>query len=130
MDRSADWMAQAERDLDFARYSQRGDYFDWACFSAQQSGEKAAKAALQHMGMDAWGHSVAGLMAAIATAHSVSESIHDAAAELDKAYIPTRYPDALPSGAPGTSYRRPEAERLIAHAEQIVRFCQSLLPRI
>ena len=36
----------------------------------------------------------------------------DAAMELDKAYIPTRYPNALPSGAPKDRYTEREAERL------------------
>jgi HEPN domain-containing protein len=45
------------------------------------------------------------------------------ARELDKAYIPTRYPNALPEGAPFESYTLEEAERLISYAEQILRFC-------
>lgn len=130
MDRSADWMAQAVSDLDHARYSLQGRYYDWACFSAQQAAEKATKAVLQRMGLDAWGHSVADLLDAIAASHAVADGLHDAAAELDKAYIPTRYPDALPSGSPGTRYRRPEAERLIERADEIVRFCQNLLATV
>jgi HEPN domain-containing protein len=50
----------------------------------------------------------------------------DMALELDKAYIPTRYPDAHPSGLPRRRYTRTEAERLIVYAEQILRFCEGL----
>ena len=50
-----------------------------------------------------------------------------AALELDKAYIPTRYPNAHPSGSPRRRYTRQEAERLIGYAEQILRFCENLL---
>ncbi len=76
----------------------------------------------------AWGHSVLGLLEELAKRHPVSESLLDAASELDKAYIPTRYPDALPEGAPFERYRRPEAERLLRYAEEIYAFCQGLLP--
>ena len=44
VDRSKDWFAQAERDLDHARSSQKEGRHEWACFAAQQSAEKAAKA--------------------------------------------------------------------------------------
>ena len=37
VDRSKDWFAQAERDLDHARSSQKEGRHEWACFAAQQS---------------------------------------------------------------------------------------------
>ena len=43
-DRSQDWLAQAERDLDQARASRNDGRHEWACFAAQQSAEKAVKA--------------------------------------------------------------------------------------
>ena len=36
-DRSGDWLAQAERDLEQARASQEDGRHEWACFAAQQS---------------------------------------------------------------------------------------------
>ena len=44
VDRSKDWFAQAERDLDHAISSQKEGRHEWACFAAQQSAEKAVKA--------------------------------------------------------------------------------------
>ena len=35
----------------------------------------------------------------------MSEALRDAALELDKAYIPARYPNAHPSGRPGRGTR-------------------------
>ncbi len=130
MDRSADWMAQAVTDLKHARYCVHGGFYDWACFSAQQAAEKAVKAVLQRMGMEAWGHTVAELLDAVQNSHPVPPDLRNGALELDKAYIPTRYPDAHPSGAPGSLYTSQEAERLIQRADEILRFCQSLLSRI
>jgi len=54
----------------------------------------------------------------------------DAAYELDKAYIPTRYPNAHPTGAPRSRYTKGEARRLIEGAEDIIGFCSDLLSKI
>jgi len=130
MERSRDWMDQAEGDLRHARNDLAGEFFDWACFSAQQAAEKAVKAVFQRMGAEAWGHSVADLLAELGQRHSVPEPLRDGALELDKAYIPARYPNAHPSGSPRTRYTRTEATRLIDHADQILRFCSDLLSKI
>jgi HEPN domain-containing protein len=128
MERSADWIEQAQGDLAHARNDLEDGFYDWACFSAQQAAEKAAKAVLHRMGGEAWGHSVADLLEEVGKSHPVSEGFLDAALELDKAYIPARYPDAHPSGSPRRRYTRAEAERLVAHADSVVRFCENLLP--
>jgi len=36
--------------------------------------------------------------------YEVTEELKDAGLELDKAYIPTRYPDAHPTGSPRDRY--------------------------
>lgn len=127
MERSADWISQAHSDLDHARHDLEAEFYEWACFSAQQAAEKAAKAVFQKMGGEAWGHSVSDLLELLAEKHEVPADLLDAALELDKAYIPTRYPDAHPSGTPRQRYTQTEAERLVRHAEQILRFCDDFL---
>lgn len=52
----------------------------------------------------------------------------DAARELDKVYITSCYPDAMPSGSPRSLYTRTEAERMVAHAARILEFCENYLP--
>ena len=128
MERSRDWMDQAEGDLAHARSDVQGGYYDWACFSAQQAAEKAVKAVFQKMGAEAWGHSVADLLAELAGRHPVPGRLQEGALELDKAYIPARYPNAHPSGAPRARYTRTEAERLISHAAAVLEFCSRFLP--
>ncbi len=120
-------MTQATRDLDHARSDVARGFQEWASFSAQQAAEKAAKSVLQRLGAEAWGHSVADLLSELGRSCAVSEGLLDVARELDKAYIPARYPNAHPSGSPGALYTKTEAERMVKHAEQIVAFCQSLL---
>lgn len=130
MERSADWIAQARGDLEHARHDLAGAYFEWACFSAQQAAEKAVKAVFQKLGSEAWGHSVADLLQELAHSQTVPESLKDAGLELDKAYIPARYPNAHPTGSPRSRYTRTEAERMLAHADRIVKFCEDLLSTI
>ncbi|MFN0070234.1 MAG: HEPN domain-containing protein, partial [Chloroflexota bacterium] len=92
-----------------------------------QAAENAAKAVLYRSGGDAWGHSVADLLTEIRITRPVSNELLDAALELDKSYIPSRYPDAHPSGSPRRRYTRGEAERSLQHAASIVKFCEGIL---
>lgn len=127
MERSADWMDQAQGDLIHAKSDLEREFYDWACFSAQQAAEKAVKAVFQKMGAEAWGHSVADLLQELSDRRAVPDALMDAALELDKAYIPARYPNAHPAGSPRRRYTHGEAARMVAHAEQIVQFGEGLL---
>jgi len=130
MERSKDWLDQAAGDLEHAKSDASLKYYNWACFSAQQSAEKAVKAVFQKMGAEAWGHSVADLLHGLPARLKVADALVNGALELDKAYIPSRYPNAHPSGSPGSRYTEDEAKRLIEHAEKIYKFCSDLLPGI
>ncbi len=130
MERSKDWLDEAKGDLDHAKNDLQAGFYNWACFSSQQSAEKAVKAVFQGMGAEAWGHSVADLLKELCQRFPISEELQNRALELDKAYIPTRYPNAHPSGSPRSRYTRGEAERLIAHAEEILNFCSDILSKI
>lgn len=127
MERSADWMDQAQGDLAHARHDLSAEFYDWACFSAHQAAEKAAKAVFQKLGSEAWGHSIADLLEELGRIRTVGQNVKDMGLELDKAYIPTRYPNAHPAGSPRRRYTRAEAERLIGYADEIIRLCQDLL---
>lgn len=130
MERSKDWLEAAESDIKHAQNDMQDGFYNWACFSAQQAAEKAVKAVFQKMGAEAWGHSVADLLRELIKRYPIPEELLNGALELDKAYIPTRYPNAHPSGSPKDLYTKEEAKRLIKHAERIVKFCSSLLPKI
>ncbi|MCS7139029.1 MAG: HEPN domain-containing protein [Crenarchaeota archaeon] len=130
VERSADWIDQAEGDLEHAKNDLKSGFYEWACFSAQQSAEKAVKAVLQRLGAEAWGHSVYDLLIHLNEKISISEVLFDHALELDKAYIPTRYPNAHPSSSPRRRYTKGEAERMIDYAEEIFEFCKSILSEV
>ena len=127
MERSEDWLTEAKGDLEHGKHDKESGYYNWACFSAQQSAEKALKAVFKKMGAEAWGHSVEDLLKELEKKYEITEELHDAALELDKAYIPTRYPDAHPSGSAKDRFTKVEAGRLLDHAERLVRFSSDIL---
>jgi HEPN domain-containing protein len=129
-ERSADWFRQAEADLRHARHALADCDFEWACFAAQQSAEKAAKAAHTALRQEAWGHVVTELLEALREhASEIDDALLDRARALDKLYIPTRYPNGLAGGAPADFYTRAEAERAIGDAEAVLAVCRGMLPR-
>ena len=125
--RAGDWLRQAERDLEQAEESRRADRHEWACFAAHQAAEKAVKAAHLHSGQDAWGHVIAQLLAELPPTFGVSQGLIDRAKVLDNFYIPTRYADAHPAGAPFEHYGPLQSEEAIRHARAIVDFVRDAM---
>lgn len=125
--RANDWWRQAQRDLRHAeRSAELGDY-EWACFAGQQAAEKALKAVIQMRGGEVRGHSVYALVALLPDdvfAADSRELLASAARELDRHYIPARYPNSIPEGAPFELYDIAQSDRAVAAAERILRFCQ------
>jgi len=119
--RARDWLWQAQRDLEHAR-SVAETYPEWGAFSAHQAAEKAVKALVMSMGGEPWGHSVFSLLSE--TGLPLPEEIAESARRLDKFYIPTRYPNGLPEGAPGEFYSPAEAADAVRFAEAIVAWCR------
>jgi len=69
------------------------------------------------------------LLISLQDREKVSDELPECALELDKAYIPARCPNAHPSSNPRRRYTRNEAERMIKDAEEIVKFCESVLSK-
>jgi len=126
-ERSQDWLAQALRDLESARWQAQGGFFEWACFAAQQAAEKALKAVYQKLGAEARGPSVIGLLAGLRERVRVDETLFECARLLDRFYIPTRYPNGWPAGSPKDFYTEKDAADAIRCAEELVRFGNGLL---
>jgi HEPN domain-containing protein len=124
--RYEDWLRQAKRDLELAKRALDSGHYEWACFAAQQSAEKGVKAVFLRANRTAWGHSVAALLQQLPAPWGAGELLLNAAKELDKHYIPPRYPNAYPQGAPYDYYTRVEAERAIGHTTDILAFCERL----
>jgi HEPN domain-containing protein len=122
MSRAGDWFQQAVRDLDQAEDSRRAGRHEWACFAAQQAAEKAVKALHLRLGQEAWGHVVAKLLQELPPAAAVSAPLVDKARVLDNFYIPSRYPNGHPAGAPFEHYGPLQSEEAIRHAREILDF--------
>jgi HEPN domain-containing protein len=123
--RQHDWLNQAIRDLEQARDSQRDERHEWACFAAQQSAEKAVKALHLHLGQEAWGHVVAKLLQELPPLVDVPALLIEKARVVDSFYIPPRYPNAFPEGAPFEHYGPLQSEEAIRYASEIVEFVRA-----
>lgn len=120
--RAVDWINQAERDYDHARVSEEKGDHEWACFAAHQAAEKAVKALHLHLGQEVWGHVVARLLKELPDYVQVPQELTEEAMVLDNYYIPSRYPDSHPEGAPYEHYGSLQGKEAIAYAGEIIAF--------
>jgi HEPN domain-containing protein len=74
---------------------------------------------LERQGRIELGHSVYQLLQAVG---GVPRVILDAARVLDRYYVPTRYPNGFPAGAPMDFYDQATAEDAVTRAEAILGF--------
>ncbi|HEY3119442.1 MAG TPA: HEPN domain-containing protein [Vicinamibacteria bacterium] len=122
--RSRDWFAQAERDLEQARSSASEGRHEWACFAAQQGAEKAVKALHLSRGQEAWGHVVARLLAELPVDVG---GLVDKGKVLDNYYMATRYANGHPEGAPFEHYGPLQSTQAIGYAAEIIEFVRTRL---
>ena len=122
-DRSKDWLLQAERDLEQAKSSQSEDRHEWACFAAHQAAEKALKALHLFHAQEAWGHVVARLISELP--FECDQELIDMGKVLDNFYIPTRYANGHPQGAPFEHYGQLQSREAIKYAREIIEFVNS-----
>lgn len=120
--RADDWFRQAERDLEQAKDSARTGRHEWACFAAQQAAEKAVKALHLSWHQEAWGHVIARLLAELPPDVDVPPGLIDKGRVLDNFYIPPRYPNGHPAGAPFEHYGPLQSEQAITYAGEILEF--------
>ena len=128
--RSHDWFAQAERDLEHSRASARDGRHEWACFAAQQAAEKALKALLLVHNVEAREHSLVELLDYVRAQARIEPppEILTAARKLDPHYIQARYPG--PRGpAPEALYDDVIAKEMIGCAADLLRWVEPLLAR-
>lgn len=123
--RADDWFRQALKDFEHAKRSiEMGDY-EWACFASHQAAEKAVKALYQALRIEVWGHSVSKMLESLPDNLRPSRDLIEKAKELDKHYVPSRYQNFHPEGAPLDYYTKTDAERAIKCAGEIIEFARN-----
>jgi HEPN domain-containing protein len=123
--RALDWFKQAARDLEQAVESKQAGRHEWACFAGQQAAEKAVKALHLSLGQEAWGHVIARLLQELPESIQVPAVLIDKAKVLDNFYIPARYPNSHPLGAPFEHYGAIQSEAAISYAGEILAFVRA-----
>ncbi len=101
-----------------AELAMRHEIYNQACFHSQQCAEKAVKGLLALQGKRLPRTHFLGDLLTILDPDPFTESldIH----LLDRFYIPTRYPDALPGSLPEGLPNREEAADALAVAQQVL----------
>ncbi len=123
------WFDQACADLAAAVDSAATGHHEWACFQAQQAGEKALKAVLYAQGRTSIvTHSLRRLVRESAAAGMGFADLDEQARLLDQHYIPTRYPNGLDSETtPSAYYDEKDAERCLQSARLILERARAAL---
>jgi HEPN domain-containing protein len=116
------WLDQARADLAAAKDSAAAGHHEWACFQAQQAGEKALKAFLYARGRTSIiTHSLRRLVREAVATDAAFADLDEAARLLDQHYIPTRYPNGLDiETAPAAYYEERDAEQCLRSARSIL----------
>ena len=123
------WFSEAEWDFDTAQILHREKRYNAAVFYAHQAAEKACRALLYSVNEAARGHSIRMLLEHYMERCKVQirEELLVHARELDRHYIPSRYPNAHPAGTPHEAYDKETSRRALEAAKAILDFVQDLL---
>jgi HEPN domain-containing protein len=130
MDRSADWIRQATRDMERAKLDLEYAFYEWACFTSQQAAEKAVKAVYQAHNKYVRGHSVLKLLEGLKDNLAVPPDIFHLARVLDRYYIESRYPNGFPEGSPQDYFDEQIAREAYNAGREIVQFCAGIIGKL
>ncbi len=122
------WFEEGNNDLATARLLLDNKKYNPSAFYSQQAAEKILKGLLLAHNEIAWGHSVLSLMKRLEEVIDIdTQEIKGCARELDRHYIPSRYPDAYPSGGPSDYYTDKIAKEALSCALKIKDFAEKMM---
>ena len=120
------WFSQAGFDLEAAKTSLNAGNYEWACYQAHQTAEKALKSFLFLNGKRmVVTHSIQKLLLEC-LAFNVEFQQISLAKSLDMYFIPTRYPSGLPDQIPHEFYQKEDAMVCVYYAEKILSLIKNL----
>jgi len=118
------WLKTAKSDLESAGILHLSRKYSTCCFLCQQAVEKAFKAIHFLHDRDGWGHSIFLLLEDMESfdldSFNKLKKFSQVALELDRLYIPTRYPNGLPDLIPDEAYSCEDAEDSLEKAHDII----------
>jgi HEPN domain-containing protein len=120
------WLITAREDLEAAELLFEKGKYSHACFLAQQASEKMLKSLWYWFGEEPWGHSLQRLTQDFPVPEIREKLIPfvQLAAQLDRYYVPTRYPNGLPDLTPGQNYFRQDGEQALKAAHSLLQFTE------
>lgn len=123
------WLNEALWDFETAEILHREKRFNAAVFYFHQAAEKACKALLYHVNEAPWGHSVRELLNRYFNkmGKTPQSELMNFARELDRHYIPSRYPNAHPSGTPHEAYDEETSRRAMEAARRVLNFVKGIV---
>lgn len=122
-DRSQDWADEARSDWETAQILMNAGRYNACVFYCQQAAEKAMKSLLLQHHQAPWGHLVWNLyLDASQVTGDHDPMVEEATKGLDLHYIPTRYPDALPSSSPSEFYDKAKALEAMSWAQRAMEY--------
>lgn len=128
MSESRDWLHFAAEDLRVAELVLQAGIYNQVCFHAQQCVEKSLKAWLAHHGhLPPRVHQLSLLLKLCPQPLPFPDKVEANILALDRFYIPTRYPDALPGSLPYGLPDKSDAEESLAIARQVLTRLNTLL---
>ena len=130
LETSKRWLAQAEHSLLATKALFDGGFWAEPCFHSEQTAQLALKAFLFFQGRRFVNiHSVRTLILECGKEDPVFSPLENYGSFLDRYYLTTRYPDALPAPAiPFQSFTEEEAKLAVEHASEIVGLARNRIP--
>ncbi len=126
-----DWLKEAEADLKHAKDCLKLESFNWACFVAQQSTEKALKAFIMAFSRKSPSrtHDLTKLYNEAKGKLKLPYEITELLGELSSYYTLARYPNAGLT-RPSVGISKTQTERAIAMSEKVLRAVKNAFKRL
>lgn len=122
------WLYFADEDYLSAEIMMKEGIYNKVCFLSQQATEKGLKAFLLNQGKELKKtHKIVDLLAECVELDPEFRGLEECAIEIDRYYMPTRYPDAMIGSLPEGLPKKEQAESALEIASKVLKFVKDKL---